>query len=153
MTKQYVARDGDTGRAIGSGAEVPVDAVLERLALTGSVERVLEIFPSLTREGLNAALRFAAVAVQREVPYEQGSGVGVYVARETAAAAYGLSTDVDEVMEEPVAASRGRRIADAVAAAHLLDRIEDAVGLVDEALLAGDLEEEEQREREIVLAR
>lgn len=100
MAEQYVARDGDTGNAIVSGAGVPVDAVLERLALTGSVERVLEIFPSLTREGLNAALRFAAVAVQREVPYEQGSGVGVYVARETAAAAYGLSTDVDEVMDE-----------------------------------------------------
>jgi uncharacterized protein (DUF433 family) len=104
MAEQYVARDGDTGRAIISGADVPVDAVLERLALTGSVERVLEIFPSLTREGLNAALRFAATAVQREVPYEQASGVGVHVARETAAAAYGLSTDVDEILEDSEAA-------------------------------------------------
>src|SRR4051812_46726305 len=104
MAEQYVARDGDTGRAIISGADVPVDAVLERLALTGSVERVLELFPSLTREGLNAALRFAAIAVQREVPYEQASGVGVYVARETAPAAYGLSTDVDEILEDSEAA-------------------------------------------------
>lgn len=103
MAEQYVARDGDTGRAIVSGADVPVDAVLERLALTGSVERVLEIFPSLTREGLNAALRFAAIAVQREVPHEPASGVGVYVAREPAAA-YGLSTDVDEILEESEAA-------------------------------------------------
>lgn len=104
MAEQYVARDGDTGKAIISGADIPVDAVLERLALTGSVERVLEIFPSLTREGLNAALRFAAIAVQREVPYGQASGVGVQVARETAAAAYGLSTDVDEILEESEAA-------------------------------------------------
>jgi len=104
MAEQDVVRDGDTGRPIISGADVPVDAVLERLALTGSVERVLELFPSLTREGLNAALRFAAVAVQREVPYEQASGVGVYVARETAAAAYGLSADVDEILEDSEAA-------------------------------------------------
>lgn len=103
MAEQYIARDGDTGRAIISGADVPVDAVLERLALTGSVERVLEIFPSLTREGLNTALRFAAIAVQREVPYGRAEGVGVQVAREPAAA-YGLSTDADEVLEESEAA-------------------------------------------------
>jgi uncharacterized protein (DUF433 family) len=104
MAEQYVARDGNTGNAIISGADIPVDAVLERLALTGSVERVLEIFPSLTREGLNAALRFAAIAVQREVPYGQAPGVGVHVARETAAAAYGISTDVDEALEDSEAA-------------------------------------------------
>ncbi len=103
MAEQYVARDGNTGRAIVSGADIPVDAVLERLALTGSVERVLEIFPSLTREGLTAALRFAATAVQHEVPYEQAPGVGVHVAGEPAAA-YGLSTDVDEILEESEAA-------------------------------------------------
>ena len=104
MAEQYVARDGDTGRPIISGADVPVDAVLERLALTGSVERVLELFPSLTREGLNAALRFAAIAVQREVPYGQTPGVGVYVVRETAAAPYGLSTGIDEILEDSEAA-------------------------------------------------
>jgi uncharacterized protein (DUF433 family) len=103
MAEQYIVRDGDTGNAIISGADIPVDAVLERLALTGSVERVLEIFPSLTREGLNAALRFAAIAVQREGPYETASEVGVLVAREPAAA-YGLSTDVDEVLEDSEAA-------------------------------------------------
>ncbi|MFL5386964.1 MAG: DUF433 domain-containing protein [Longimicrobiaceae bacterium] len=104
MEEQDIVRDGDTGKAIISGADIPVDAVLERLALTGSVERVLEIFPSLTREGFNAALRFAAIAVQREVRYEQlPPGVGVHVVREPAAA-YGLSTDVDEVLGESEAA-------------------------------------------------
>ena len=49
---QIVLKDEETGQAIVTGIDVPVDAILERLALSGSsVERVLEAFPGLTREG------------------------------------------------------------------------------------------------------
>jgi uncharacterized protein (DUF433 family) len=100
--KQNIVSDGATGQPIVSGVDVPVDAVLERLALSGSVERVLEAFPGLTREGFDAAVRFAAVAVRREVRYDERPGIGVGRVRETAAA-YGLP-DVDAAVEEVEAA-------------------------------------------------
>lgn len=105
---QEIVRDGATGEAIVSGADVPVGAVLERLAVFGSVERVLETFPSLTREGFDAAMRFAADSVRREVPYEQVSGAGVSRVRE-AAAAYGVRTDLEGVIEETEAAYQDAR--------------------------------------------
>ncbi|HKP77177.1 MAG TPA: DUF433 domain-containing protein [Longimicrobiaceae bacterium] len=82
--RQEIVKDGATGVPIVSGAEVPVPAILERLMLTGSVERVLELFPSLTREGFDAAMRYAAVAVLRPVPYGDDSGVGVRALHEPA---------------------------------------------------------------------
>jgi uncharacterized protein (DUF433 family) len=99
---QGIVFEGATGQAIVSGVDVPVDAVLERLALSGSVERVLEAFPGLTREGFDAAMRYAAVAVRREVRYEVEPGVGVGRVRE-AAAAYGTS-NVDAALHEVEAA-------------------------------------------------
>ena len=105
--EQVIVFDGATGQPIISGVYVPVDAVLERLALSGSVERVLEAFPGLTREGFDAAVRFAAVAVRREVRYEQPHGVGVARVRE-AAAAYG-SPDVDEAVQAAEAACADAR--------------------------------------------
>jgi uncharacterized protein (DUF433 family) len=101
---QEIVRNGQTGQAIVSGVDVPVEAVLERLALSGSVERVLEAFPGLTREGFDAVVRFAAVAVRREpLPYELPHGVGVMTARETAPA-YGFATRLDEAAEDAEAA-------------------------------------------------
>jgi uncharacterized protein (DUF433 family) len=100
--KQVIVSDGATGQPIISGVDVPVDAVLERLALSGSVERVLEAFPGLTREGFDSAVRFAAVAVRREVRYDDVSRAGVGMVRETAAA-YG-SPDVETAAQEVEAA-------------------------------------------------
>jgi uncharacterized protein (DUF433 family) len=96
---QVIIHDGATGQPIVSGVDVPVEAVLERLALSGSVERVLEAFPGLTREGFDAVVRYAAVSVRREVPYDIPPGVGVMTARETAAA-YGAPTGLDRAAED-----------------------------------------------------
>jgi len=87
---------------------VPVAAVLERIAVAGSVERVLEVFPGLTREGFDAAIRYACISVRREVPYEPASHVGVMQVRETAAA-YGAPMDLDKAIEETEAAYRHAR--------------------------------------------
>ncbi|HEV7587998.1 MAG TPA: DUF433 domain-containing protein [Longimicrobium sp.] len=96
---QVVVRDGATGQAIVTGVDVPVEAVLERLALSGSVERVLEAFPGLTREGFDAAVRYAAVAVRSGVPYDEVPSAGVMMVRETAAA-YGSRPPLDEAVDE-----------------------------------------------------
>jgi len=100
MTQKIVTQGG---QAVITGIDVPVDAVLERLALSGSVERVLEAFPGLTREGFDAAVRYAAGAVRSVRPYGDVSGAGVMVARE-AAAAYGLRSPLDEAADEADAA-------------------------------------------------
>jgi uncharacterized protein (DUF433 family) len=101
---QEIVREGETGQAIVSGIGVPAEAVLERLAVSESVERVLEAFPGLTREGFDAVVRFAAVAVGREpLPYELPQGVGVMIARETAPA-YGFRTHLDEAVDGAEAA-------------------------------------------------
>jgi uncharacterized protein (DUF433 family) len=96
---QLIVHDGETGQAIVSGVEVPVDAVLERLAGSGSVERVLEAFPGLTRQGFDAAVRFAAGAVRGESLYPQAQGVGVMSVHETAVA-FGARTGLEEALDE-----------------------------------------------------
>jgi len=105
---QVIIFDGATGHAIVSGVGVPAEAVLERLALSGNVERVLEAFPGLTREGFDAVVRYAAVAVRREVRYDIPPGVGVMTARETAAA-YGAPTGLDREAEDAEAAYQQAR--------------------------------------------
>ena len=87
---QEIVTDGATGRAIVSGAGVPVEAILERLVQLGTVERVLAALPTLTREGFDAAMQYALVAVRREVRYEQAEGVGVGRVNEPAAAYHAL---------------------------------------------------------------
>jgi uncharacterized protein (DUF433 family) len=97
---QSVRKDEATGKAIVTGIDVPVEAILERLALSeSSVERVLEAFPGLTREGFDAAVRYAAAAVRGNVPYDHVSGSGVMVARETAAA-YGSGRPLEDAADE-----------------------------------------------------
>jgi uncharacterized protein (DUF433 family) len=100
---QVIIFDGATGQPIVSGVHVPAGAVLERLALSGSVQRVLEAFPGLTREGFDAVVRYAAVSVRREARYDLPEGVGVMTARETAAA-YGAPTGLDGAAEDAEAA-------------------------------------------------
>ena len=92
---QSIVWDGATGQPIVSGANVPVAAILERLATWGSVERVLAAFPALTREGFESAIRHAEVAVGREVRYERPEGLGVGRVAEPAAA-YHRMVSVDE---------------------------------------------------------
>ena len=97
--EQVIVRDGETGQAIVSGANVPVAAILERLAVWGSVERVLAAFPALTREGFEAAIRFAAISVDREVRYDQSEDVDHLEFREPASAYYARVAPADAAAE------------------------------------------------------
>lgn len=101
--EQWIVTDGATGKPIITGVDIPVHALLERLALWGSVERVMAAFPGLTREGFDAAIRYAGMAVQREVPYEAVPHVGVGMFREVAPA-YESRVDIDAVVEDAEAA-------------------------------------------------
>jgi uncharacterized protein (DUF433 family) len=74
--EQVIASDGATGEPIITGVDVPVELVLERLLLSGSVERVLEAFPGLTRHGFDAAVRYAAASVRDGARGELAYGVG-----------------------------------------------------------------------------
>ena len=50
------------GRPVVSGTRITVDLILERLGSGESIEAVLESHHRLTRDGVLAALRFAAEA-------------------------------------------------------------------------------------------
>ena len=57
------------GKPVLAGTRITVDLILEKLGSGESVEAVLEAHPRLTREGVLAALRFAAQALRAEVVY------------------------------------------------------------------------------------
>jgi uncharacterized protein (DUF433 family) len=50
------------GKPVVTGARITVDLILEKLGSGESIDAVLESHPRLTREGVLAALRFAAQA-------------------------------------------------------------------------------------------
>ena len=57
------------GKPVVMGTRITVDLVLEKLGSGESIEAMLEAHPRLTREGVLAALRFAAQALRAEVVY------------------------------------------------------------------------------------
>jgi uncharacterized protein (DUF433 family) len=61
------------GKPVVAGTRVTVDLILEKLGSGESSESVLESHPRLTREGVLAALRFAARALRAEVVYPVGA--------------------------------------------------------------------------------
>jgi uncharacterized protein (DUF433 family) len=54
------------GKPVVAGTRITVDLILEKLGSGESIEALLESHPRLTREGVMAALRFAAQAVRAE---------------------------------------------------------------------------------------
>ncbi len=61
------------GKPVVAGTRVTVDLILEKLGSGESIEAVLESHPRLTREGVLAALRFAAQALRADVVYPVGA--------------------------------------------------------------------------------
>jgi uncharacterized protein (DUF433 family) len=57
------------GKPVVAGTRITVDLILEKLGGGESIEAVLESHPRLTREGVLAALRYAALALRAEVAY------------------------------------------------------------------------------------
>ena len=61
------------GKPVVAGTRITVDLILEKLGAGESIEAILESHPRLTREGVLAALRFAAQALRAEEVYPVGA--------------------------------------------------------------------------------
>ena len=57
------------GKPVVAGTRITVDLILEKLGSGESIEAMLESHPRLTREGVLAALRYAAQVLRAEVVY------------------------------------------------------------------------------------
>jgi uncharacterized protein (DUF433 family) len=53
------------GKPVIAGTRITVELILEKMAAGETVEQLLEDHPRLTREGIQAALAFAAVILRR----------------------------------------------------------------------------------------
>lgn len=57
------------GQPVVAGTRLTVDLILEKLARGESIEQLLEAHPRLTREGVFAALDYAARVLRSDVVY------------------------------------------------------------------------------------
>lgn len=61
------------GKPVIKGTRVTVECVLEKLSQGSSVEDVLRAYPHLTRNGVMAALAFAAEVLHADLSYPVGA--------------------------------------------------------------------------------
>lgn len=57
------------GKPVVAGTRITVELILEKLSEGETIEQILEAHPRLTREGVLAALKFAAQALRSDVVY------------------------------------------------------------------------------------
>ena len=57
------------GKPVIAGTRITVESILEKLAAGETIEDLLEAYPNVTREGVHAALAFAAKALRADVIY------------------------------------------------------------------------------------
>jgi len=57
------------GKPVVAGTRITVELILEKLAAGETFEQILDAHPRLTREGILAALEFAAEALRADVIY------------------------------------------------------------------------------------
>jgi uncharacterized protein (DUF433 family) len=57
------------GKPVVKGTRITVELILEKLGAGETVEQLLEAHPRLTREGIQAALSFAAETLRSDVVY------------------------------------------------------------------------------------
>ena len=61
------------GKPVVVGTRITVELILEKLSAGETVAQILEAHPRLTREGVLAALNFAAQALRADVVYPTGT--------------------------------------------------------------------------------
>lgn len=57
------------GKPVIAGTRITVELVLERLGAGSTIEQLLQDYPHLTREGIQAALSYAAEVLHSDVIY------------------------------------------------------------------------------------
>ena len=70
MKDQWITVDASimTGKPVITGTRITVELILEKLAAGETVEDILTAHPRLTKEGVRAALAFAAQAIRNDPP-------------------------------------------------------------------------------------
>ena len=71
MTKALIVSDPAVlmGKPVIKGTRITVELILEKLAAGETIEQILEAHPRLTREGVQAALSFAAETLRSDIIY------------------------------------------------------------------------------------
>jgi uncharacterized protein (DUF433 family) len=71
MTKALIVSDPAVlmGKPVIKGTRITVEIILEKLAAGETIEQILAAHPRLTREGIQAALSFAAETLRSDVIY------------------------------------------------------------------------------------
>jgi len=71
MEKALVTSDPNImmGKPVIAGTRITVEHILEKLGAGESIEQILDAHPSLTREGVLAAIKFGAKALRADVAY------------------------------------------------------------------------------------
>ncbi len=77
MQKKLIVSDPKImmGKPVVAGTRITVEIILEKLSAGETVEQILEAHPRLTREGIRAALAFAAQAIRADVVYPVAEAV------------------------------------------------------------------------------
>ena len=57
------------GKPVVAGTRITVESILERLAAGESIEQILDSHPRLTKEGVLAALGYAAKTLRMDTEY------------------------------------------------------------------------------------
>ena len=57
------------GKPVIRGTRITVESIVERLGAGESIETIVQAHPRLTREGVLAAIKFAAEALKADVVY------------------------------------------------------------------------------------
>jgi len=77
MDKQIIESNPKVmmGKPVVSGTRITVELILEKLASGETIEQVLEAHSRLTKQGVLAALGFAAQALRADVVYPMAEAV------------------------------------------------------------------------------
>jgi uncharacterized protein (DUF433 family) len=62
------------GKPVVRGTRITVESIVERVGGGESIEAIVDAHPRLTREGVMAAISFAAEALRADVVYPVSSG-------------------------------------------------------------------------------
>jgi uncharacterized protein (DUF433 family) len=69
MARARIVSEPDVmmGKPVVEGTRITVELILEKLSAGESIEQVLDAHPSLTRDGIQAAMRYAVDVLRSDV--------------------------------------------------------------------------------------
>ncbi len=73
--KEYITTDPEIlyGKPVIKGTRIPVDLVLEKLAYGETIKDLLNAYPNIDKDSINACLLFASDSIKNEKIYARAS--------------------------------------------------------------------------------